>query len=369
MPSAFEFWPSVAFKLVTGLILWYDRPNGSRVTAYLRSKGIALVPSALWAGAITPLVVTKAIPSTIGTPKYSPDPNGNYWNQTNEGSAQYVTTKPSGVFSFYPVIPFGGQMLSTASAATSRDNSMNQTHPKYDNTRYSFSGRSYGVGSSVGLGGDVVNVKNLAQYSYIEHGYETFVNCTKNETLEYQIHYTYSTGVEGEPVTYTALGPLPNSLSSNTTWHHGAVDMSFGAVPAQHVVVGFYSVVDMVSIAALSLNGRNMIAIASLGEGSYLGDAGNVTRYLFLNKMQCEAFFRPSSFLVDVDTSQRLINVTKVGEANELDFDPTVANNGPGLGIIAQSAMHQLDDISTIFTTMLTSVIGDGTSILASQLF
>ncbi len=258
--------------------------------------------------------------------------------------------------------------MSTASTATSRSKSVNQTHPKYDNTRYSFSGRSYGVGSSVGLVGDVGNVKNLAQYSYIEHGYEPVVYCHKNETSEYRIYYTYSTGVSGEPVIYNALGPLPNSVYGNNTWHHGAVDLSFSATPEQHVVLSFYSIVDMVSIAALSANGRNMIAIASMGEGSYFGDVGNVTRYLFLDKIQCEAFFRPSSFLVDVDVSQRLINVTKLGDANELNFDPTVANNGSGPGIITQSAIHQVDDISIIFTTMLTSVIGDGMSIRASQL-
>ena len=223
-----------------------------------------LAPAALWAGAITPLTVTKVVSSTIGIPKYGPDPDGNYWNQSNYWSAQYVTALPSGGFSFYPIVTFGGQILSTASTATARNESVNQTHPKYDNTRYAFSGMSYGVGSSIGLVGDVGDIENLAQYSYVEHGYEPRVNCINNQTSAYRIYYTATTGRVGEPVIYNALGPLPNSAPGNWTWKYGAVNLSFDALPMQHVVISFLRIVDMVSIAALSNNGSNMIAIASL---------------------------------------------------------------------------------------------------------
>ena len=80
---------------------------------------------------------------------------------------------------------------------TSSNSSESQTHEKYDNTRHSFSGRSYGVDSSVGLVGDVLAVPNLVQYSYIEDGYKADVTCIINDTSEFRIDYLASTGVEG----------------------------------------------------------------------------------------------------------------------------------------------------------------------------
>ncbi|KAK5192487.1 hypothetical protein LTR92_007662 [Exophiala xenobiotica] len=157
--------------------------------------------------------------SSIQIPKYAPDPLGHYWDNITTPNAPTVVgniyTNAMGDFSFYPVIAFGGRILTTASSATSVSPTMIQTHPKYDNTRYSFSGRSYGVGSSAGLVRSVSEIPNLARYSYLEPGYKTSVSCTVNESSLFNIWPMFGSGYKGVPVDYLAVGPLPNMLVSN----------------------------------------------------------------------------------------------------------------------------------------------------------
>lgn len=263
---------------------------------------------------------------------------------------QAATANSSGLFSFYPAFPLGARILDTASAATAIQEGVTQNHSKYDNTRYSFSGRSYGVGSSVGLVGDVLTIPNLAQYSYIEAGYKADVSCITNETSQFRIRYIFSTGVEGIPISYLAIGPLPNSKYDPNTFDHGAINISFSATPEQVPLIGFYSTIEMVAMASVSSSGRNIFSIASFGSGAGYQQEGNFTKYWFLDKMQCEVTFTPRSFHVAVDPTERLINVTDIGEA-----DATVPE------ILTQAATLEAGYLSQIFSTLLTSTVGDGT--------
>jgi hypothetical protein len=121
--------------------------------------------------------------SSITISKYTPDPNQLAWNQTGlyfqEGALNTTIIPDQGSFSFYPAYSVGGLILDTAT-----DTGSNQTHAKHDRTRYSYSNRSYGVGSSIGLAGDVLNVQNLQRYSFDEIGYASQVECTINATSE-----------------------------------------------------------------------------------------------------------------------------------------------------------------------------------------
>jgi hypothetical protein len=139
------------------------------------------VPAALWAGAITPVASSQRQTSTIQVPiLYTPDPHNLYWNHSGSygdgGFIQWGSSNtsftPQGDFSFFPVYPYGGRILDTAASATANSPAANQSHAKYDNTRYSYSGRSYGAGSSVGLRGEVIGIDNLVRYNYSERGYK-----------------------------------------------------------------------------------------------------------------------------------------------------------------------------------------------------
>lgn len=115
--------------------------------------------------------------------------------------------------------PFGGRILNKASSATSQVADTVPVHEKFDNSRYSFNGRSYGVGSSVGLpavhlrraqseAGDVYNMTNLAHFSYEEVGYKTEVSCMVNDTSAWNIWIFYQD-------TYTVNG---TSYGVSGTW-------------------------------------------------------------------------------------------------------------------------------------------------------
>ncbi|KAK5530598.1 hypothetical protein LTR25_009176 [Vermiconidia calcicola] len=229
--------------------------------------------------------------SSIQIPKYAPDPLGHYWDNITTPNAPTVVgniyTNAMGDFSFYPVIAFGGRILTTASSATSVSPTMIQTHPKYDNTRYSFSGRSYGVGSSAGLVRSVSEIPNLARYSYLEPGYKTSVSCTVNESSLFNIWPMFGSGYKGVPVDYLAVGPLPNSKLGSDTYTRGPFNQTFPAkVAAAIPIVAFSSIVDLVAVTALSANGRNVISIATLGSGSRPNETGPNSNYEFLDKTQ-----------------------------------------------------------------------------------
>ena len=338
-----------AFSLL--LLLFYGRNLHPILAHVLTAQGIGLAPSALWAGAISPLTTSATQQSSISIPAYPSDPDGLYWNKSQPSLSRYqaeIATSP-GNFSFYPAFSLGARILNTASAASTSRHSVMQNHAKYDNTRYSFSGRSYGVGSSVGLVGDVLNIPNLAQYDYTEAGHKAVVHCSTNKTSEFRIHYIYSTGVPGIPVSYIAIGPLPNSEAGYNEVDLGALNIAYSAVPAEVPLFGFYSSIEMVGMAAVSAYGRNIFSIASFGSGAGFDQQGNFTKYWFLDKMQCEVTFTPRSFRVDVDTGQRLIKVTDVDEANTT-----------GLEILGRAATLEAGELSHIFSTMYTSTVGDG---------
>ena len=126
-------------------------------------------------------------------------------------------------------------MLSKASSATSQDPDLVPIHAKYDNSRYSIVGRSYGVGSSVGLPAntsrqieeiveDVHFVPNLAQFSYEEIGYRAEVSCIVNQSSLWEIRFFFEDLEVENGTTYAVAGmcaryslsryPRPRSLSS-----------------------------------------------------------------------------------------------------------------------------------------------------------
>ncbi|KAL2065691.1 hypothetical protein VTL71DRAFT_3361 [Oculimacula yallundae] len=105
-----------------------------------------------------------------------------------------ITRTSLGTFSFDPVRNLVGSILQEASLAISPNYSV-QTHRKLDNTGFSFRGRSFGVGASVGLA--TVGPKVLSM-QFFEDGYLSNITCQYNRTLSY--HVSLRTHVESSRV-------------------------------------------------------------------------------------------------------------------------------------------------------------------------
>ena len=317
------------------------------------------------------MLTTATLQSSTTISKYTSDPEQLAWNQTalefQLGALNTTIIPDKGSFSFYPAYPVGGLILDTAT-----DTSSNNTHAKHDRTRYAYSDRSYGVGSSISLAGDVLDLHNLQRYSFDEIGYASQVECSINASSNWQIYEWVESGLEGVPNDYLAVGSLPNS---DFVEGDGVDDVNYGSLyfngtfiwnPEGYPVLGFSSNVEIVAIAGLSANNRNIFAISSYGYGTGAGGGKQIatTKYGFLNNTQCEVTFIPHRFHLSVDATQRIINVTKGEQLDsqaELDFDPSTAVYGAGLGVIAQRAMRQVMVLAMINISVYTSVIGDGT--------
>ena len=340
-------------------------------------QAITLIPAALWAGAITPVVTREQAFGVTNIPKYTLDPQGRQLNQTTgnwEGGAANTTINDYGQFSFFPAYPFGGRILNKASSATSLDNKTTAIYEKFDNSQYSFNGRSHGIGATVGWPllnetrqiierQDISILKNLAEYSFEQVGYDARVSCMMNHSSQWNLLVLYESGYSGIPIILFAIGPLPNSPAGDNTFQRGMIDVAYSAEPIVLAQFAYVSDISMAAIGAVSNDGTNYLALTSYG-GSLgaTSDLPSIPRYSFLNHVQCEVKFIPRTFRVDADTNQRLINVTDIGTADESLIDPTVSDGTfpTGQGVLAQMVMRQTMVLSASLSTLFYSAVGDG---------
>lgn len=92
----------------------------------------------------------------------------------------WQTTQANGTFTSCPGKYQSGALLASASSATTVDGSPRNHSKISDTTAYQYTGRSYGVGSIVGLSVDVPEISTLYGYNYTELGYLTTVGCAYN---------------------------------------------------------------------------------------------------------------------------------------------------------------------------------------------
>ena len=314
--------------------------------------------------------------STTLTSRYTRDPDQRAWKQTNfefqEGAANTTIIPNNGSFSFFPAYPVGGLILNTVT-----DVLANQPHAKHDNSRYSYLNRSYGIASSVGLVGEVQTLDHLQTYSFTESGYDAQVSCMTNHSSVWQVIPEEQEHLPGMPDNYVAIGWLPNSayLGGNPVFGVAYSDLYndgivFEWLPEGYPVLGFQTNTEIVALAGLSNNGRNIIALTTYGQG--IGKAVVESKYGFLDKVQCEVAFTARQFHVVVDTKQKFITVTKgnsLSTDEEVQFDPTTAISGSGLGLIVQRAMRQVMTLAMINTSVYTSVLGDGKHLSSREAF
>ncbi|KAF1977503.1 hypothetical protein BU23DRAFT_578010 [Bimuria novae-zelandiae CBS 107.79] len=210
---------------------------------------LSLVPAALWAGSFAPLLSTTPISMSVKIPAYE------NISMTKEYPMEIGNDGPSirsskGLFTYSVGQKLIAPLLSTAAAASSNFTA-SLVHPKIDNTRFSYTGRSYGVGSSVGLSDFAI-------------GYFANVMCIYNTTSNFTL----------SPVDdwiYAAAGTLPDSVG-------GPEYSSYIGHDSKAIVA--------MGVAHSELSPRRYVAI-TVGES-----------YAHLNNTQCELDFRPWLFAV-----------------------------------------------------------------------
>ncbi|MCJ1362851.1 hypothetical protein MMC16_001957 [Acarospora aff. strigata] len=300
---------------------------------------LRIVPPALWAGALTPVVTLVAVTSSVDIPVYNFDPSNVYWNRTWDPFANASITRNSkGSFSYLPGSALSGVILNAAGSATL--NSSVGTHAKHDNSRYTYVGRSFGVGSSAGLvDPHYKESSNIRHYTYFEDGYLSNVSCIHNSSSRWDIAKAYKSDDLTFPDMYIARGALPNSV-------YNVASKTWGA--EAYFTIGLRDDSKIVALIGLSANRRNFLAVTT---GQKHGN------YSIFADTQCEIFFVPTKFSVSVDTNNHEIAIGNVSHAS--DVDPTSAKFGPGLGVIPQYMMRMVTLLSMINTNVYTSVLGD----------
>ena len=155
-----------------------------------------LLPGALWAGALSPMVVLKSqelrdqlLPAfTDHTKPYwdsqfeQRGPGHQIWN-INDNCI--VINDARGFVPSCPVPTLQGLLLLSASSSTTLDGGP-RNHSKLDNPNWEFIGHSFGVGSLVGQSDDRIADDRVLYYNYTESGYFANVSCIKNSTSDFR---------------------------------------------------------------------------------------------------------------------------------------------------------------------------------------
>ncbi|KAF8852238.1 hypothetical protein BDZ45DRAFT_630624 [Acephala macrosclerotiorum] len=305
-----QFWS----HLCTPSMTW--RLPFKYLIALLIFIGFTMVPSALWAGALSPISVSTTHISSVMIPSYQ---NASlireYPSEFDSKTSPQIRT-PKGVFTYRVGVTMEGSLLSTAASATTVDGSP-RNHVKLDDSGYTYIGRSYGVGASAGLTDtNILTDKLTTSYSYQENGYNTKVQCIYNSSAEFLLYQ------DSELWIYEAIGQLPNS--------YGTAEEStyVGHSNASIVAIG---------VAARQTNGTQYMGIA----------AG--PNYAFLDKTQCSIDYLPTLFNITVDVQARNITIAPILDGE--DISPS--------GNLSHTATRQLELISNDQTNLYQSLLGN----------
>ena len=314
------------------------------------SLAIFLVPSAIWTGALTPVVLPggAVAASEMYMPAFSQNTTS-FWN--NEFYMTNFTQhnnpffcQGSGTVTTCPVPRLQGTLLTTLSSATSPQWNVPRQHSKIDSPSYVYSGRSYGVGASLGISdsSDLYSSqygRAVEKLVYTDHGYVADTQCIFNTSTAFGLTYLGQSVAAGIPMNvlgvYSAAGFLPNSFDDG---------IGDGVGENFTVITNFEDPVnDLLSWAARSIGSRIFISIAA-GPG--------VGNYSIFNQSQCEITFTPSAFEVSMDYNNLQITVEpRPLLNNETSYVPNAT--------IIYNTVNSLNLLSRMSSSFYTSVLGD----------
>ncbi|KAH8730886.1 hypothetical protein GQ44DRAFT_736534 [Phaeosphaeriaceae sp. PMI808] len=276
---------------------------------------LSVVPAALWAGSMTPSVSRTMGSGMLLIPSYDDVSKIIEYPMMIGSSGPSLRTK-KGFFTYSVGQQQSGQLMASAASASSTGKGLH-VHRKLDNTQFSYRGRSYGVGASVGLMDQALTSNNqVAGYWFQEQGYLANVSCVYNASSEFVL-----SGPVNEWI-YAASGNLPDSVDgseySNYIGHDGQAIVAMG-------------------VSFSERSPRRYLAIAA-------GAA-----YGFLNNTQCEFDFTPTLFNVTVDLNN--LNITVRPDATMRDFNPQ--RN------ITRTVVRQFELMSNDMTNLYVSLLGE----------
>lgn len=276
---------------------------------------VTATPSAIWAGAMTPVSINVTNTAHLAIPAYKNTTYIREW-QSEIGYQGPILSTALGLFSYSVTMALQAALLSSASSASPVDDSIWQ-HRKLDYSRFAYTGRSFGVAAAVGLE-EIDRSDGLLQvYGYQEPGFRTNVTCEYNSTAEFLLLETEDTFL------YKAVGYLPNSGPYvEESWY-------FGHGPNAIVAIG---------VSRNQEDPRRMIGIAS-------GEA-----YKHLNQTQCTLVFEPTMFHVDVSLQNHTIGVTPLHSIPELYSDQSD---------LTYTLVREIGKLSNDQTNLYVSVLGN----------
>lgn len=275
----------------------------------------------IWAAALTPVEVWKATESEVQIPSWdNMEHVKEYPSQVGKEGPTIQNTK--GRFSYSVGMQLLGSLLASATSATPIDGKPRE-HRKMDNSRYTYIGRSYGIGAAAGLvDGNIQDDELAIAYSYQEDGYDTAVTCIYNETADFRI------SEENTQWAYAAQGELPDS----------------DAGPEYSSYIGH----DGNNIVALGVGHFRSFGIGKMPPRRFIGFATG-KNYDFLNTTQCELDFVPARFNVSVNVAGRNITVTPTDEKAE-DINPSRH--------LRSTVIRQFELIANDETNLYVSMVG-----------
>lgn len=297
--------------------------------------GLTSVPSALWAGALTPVSTMVLRETNITVPSYyNASLIAEYASEVG-ASAPPDVRGTKGYFTYKVGVGLTGELLRAAASATPTGDQP-RNHQKNDNTQYTYIGRSYGVGSSVGLLDDTTPSDTLAlALTFQEVGYDASVSCAYNASANFVLEALGNGYIDA----FAAKGELPNSVLGDPEY-------------STYVGWGARSVV-AIGVGRDANSTRQTLGIAA-------GEA-----YAHLNATQCDISFGPALFDVAVSLRGRNISVTRAGSTtttnnNNNSSDAMAAQPASGwdTGDLRYVLTRQFELLANAQTNLYVSLVG-----------
>ncbi|KAK4956234.1 hypothetical protein LTR10_005755 [Elasticomyces elasticus] len=240
--------------------------------------------------------------------------------------------KGTGLITSCPVPALQGALLSTASSATAINGTVRR-HAKIDSSDWSYLGRSYGLGSSLGLT-KVQSEGTVLAVSYTEYGFAADVHCIFNSSSAYSLEFLETADGGTSVAVHAAQGYLPNSFDEGSGLGDGEnySVVSSSSDPTASKILAW---------SARAIGGRNFIVIAAGSKG-----------YNQFDQAQCEVVFQPSAFNVTANiTSKQIVVSPKPGVGAAVTQLPNIT--------ITANAINSVNLLSRMSSSIYTSVLGD----------
>ena len=341
-------WLKTVVALSQKRIDWALPTRSMLVTVLFLS--LSTVPTALWTGALTAQAATANFTASLAVPLTG---DGAYSFRDNPNFTCRLYPQANGTFSLCPHQHYLGQLLQSVRSATTFNSTKLRQHPKFDYTKYQYAGRSYGVGSSVGLTDtDWTLARHSQSYTYQEQGFQSKANCIYNTSAVWRITAAVITTESGLPDIFRVSGFYPNS---NWTAIYGAnfasanasgADFSNFPDHAWYATIAFETSDKIVGLGSHKNAGQSFVNIV----------AG--ASYSALDRIQCELIFTPTTFNVNVSIVDGNITVTPVSGPPPSDPDPQERLRA------SFTDAGGVQGLSQIGTSLWTSMVGD--SLLAN---